>query len=157
MSLGSAFTKQPDFYRECVEAFGDLPGWHVVLQIGKYVDPAELGDVPGERRGALLGAAARDPRAGRRVRHPRGAGRQPGGPGHRHADDRRTAGAWTSSATRTCSQGLGVARHVPAEEATAEALRAAALALVDDPEVARRLKDVQAEMAEEGGHGGRPT
>jgi MGT family glycosyltransferase len=48
-------------------------------------------------------------------------------------------------------EGLGVARHVPADEAKAEVLRAAALALVDDPEVARRLKAVQAEMAEEGG------
>ncbi len=48
-------------------------------------------------------------------------------------------------------EGLGVARHVPADEAGAEVLRAAALALVDDPEVARRLKAVQAEMAEEGG------
>ncbi|MGW3714458.1 nucleotide disphospho-sugar-binding domain-containing protein, partial [Streptomyces albogriseolus] len=48
-------------------------------------------------------------------------------------------------------QALGVARHLPAQEATADALRTAALALVDDPEVARRLKTVQAEMAEEGG------
>lgn len=48
-------------------------------------------------------------------------------------------------------QSLGVARHLPTEEATDEALRAAALALVDDPEVARRLKSIQAEMAEEGG------
>jgi UDP:flavonoid glycosyltransferase YjiC (YdhE family) len=48
-------------------------------------------------------------------------------------------------------QGLGVARHLPMEEATAEALRTAALALVDDPDVAQRLKAVQAEMAQEGG------
>ncbi len=27
VSLGSAFTKQPGFYRECVRAFGELPGW----------------------------------------------------------------------------------------------------------------------------------
>ena len=46
VSLGSSFTKQPAFYRACVEAFGDLPGWHVVLQIGRFVDPAELGEVP---------------------------------------------------------------------------------------------------------------
>ena len=44
-----------------------------------------------------------------------------------------------------------MARHLPTGEATPEALRTAALALVDDPEVARRLKDVQAEMAKEGG------
>ncbi len=46
VSLGSAFTKQPAFYRACVEAFGDLPGWHVVLQIGRFTDEAELGEVP---------------------------------------------------------------------------------------------------------------
>src|SRR5690625_3295772 len=46
VSLGSAFTNQPVFYRECLRAFGDLPGWHVVLQVGKFVDPAELGEIP---------------------------------------------------------------------------------------------------------------
>ncbi|WP_127502488.1 macrolide family glycosyltransferase [Actinoplanes solisilvae] len=46
ISLGSAFTRHPDFYRRCIAAFGDLPGWHTVLQIGSKVDPAELGDVP---------------------------------------------------------------------------------------------------------------
>jgi MGT family glycosyltransferase len=46
VSLGSAFTDRADFYRRCVEAFGGLPGWHTVLQIGKHVDPAELGEIP---------------------------------------------------------------------------------------------------------------
>lgn len=48
-------------------------------------------------------------------------------------------------------QGLGVARHVPREEATAKALRAAALALVDDPDVVRRLTEIRAGTAGEGG------
>ena len=47
VSLGSAFTRRPEFYRRCVQAFGTLPGWHTVLQIGAHVDPAELGPVPG--------------------------------------------------------------------------------------------------------------
>ncbi|GID29218.1 macrolide family glycosyltransferase [Paractinoplanes brasiliensis] len=46
VSLGSAFTNHPAFYRRCVEAFGALPGWHTVLQIGDRVDPVALGDVP---------------------------------------------------------------------------------------------------------------
>ncbi|MEU4693504.1 macrolide family glycosyltransferase [Actinoplanes sp. NPDC023714] len=46
VSLGSAFTDHPDFYRRCVEAFGDLPGWHTVLQIGKHVSPDQLGAIP---------------------------------------------------------------------------------------------------------------
>lgn len=48
-------------------------------------------------------------------------------------------------------EGLGVARRVPMEEATAQALREAALALVDDSEVARRLTEVRAGMVREGG------
>ncbi|KUN88694.1 hypothetical protein AQJ64_01660 [Streptomyces griseoruber] len=47
--------------------------------------------------------------------------------------------------------GLGGARRLDTEAATAEALREAALALVDDPEVARRLTRVRAETAGEGG------
>lgn len=46
VSLGSTFTDHPEFYRTCVKAFGDLPGWYTVLQIGTHVDPAVLGDVP---------------------------------------------------------------------------------------------------------------
>jgi MGT family glycosyltransferase len=46
VSLGSTFTDHPEFYRRCVEAFAGLPGWHVVLQIGKHVDATVLGDVP---------------------------------------------------------------------------------------------------------------
>ncbi len=46
---------------------------------------------------------------------------------------------------------LGVARHLPKEEVTIETGDRAVLALVDDPEVARRLKEIQQEMAAEGG------
>ncbi len=46
VSLGSAFTRQPDFYRRCIAAVATLPGWHTVLQIGRHVDPAELGTIP---------------------------------------------------------------------------------------------------------------
>lgn len=46
VSLGSAFTKQPAFYRACIDAFADLPDWHVVLQIGKFTAEADLGEVP---------------------------------------------------------------------------------------------------------------
>jgi MGT family glycosyltransferase len=41
VSLGSAFTNQPEFYRRCLEAFGDVEGHRLVLQIGS-VDPAEI-------------------------------------------------------------------------------------------------------------------
>lgn len=150
VSLGSSFTKQPDFYRECVKAFGELPGWHLVLQIGKHVDPAELGDVPGnvEVR-SWVSQLAILKQADLFVTHAGAGGSQEG-----------LATATPMIAVPQAAdqfgnadmlQGLGVARRLDTEEATAEALREAALALVDDPEVARRLKGIQAEMAEEGG------
>lgn len=42
VSLGTAFTRVPDFYRRCLAAYGDLPGWHVVLQVGQHVTRDEL-------------------------------------------------------------------------------------------------------------------
>ncbi len=150
VSLGSAFTKQPAFYRECVQAFAGLPGWHLVLQIGRHVDPAELGEVPGnvEVRSWVPQLAILK-QADLFVTHAGAGGSQEG---------MATATpmiavpqAVDQFGNADMLQGLGVARHVPAEEATAEMLREAALALVDDPEVARRLKDIQAEMAQEGG------
>lgn len=41
VSLGSAFTNRPEFYRRCLEAFGDVQDARLVLQIGS-VDPGEV-------------------------------------------------------------------------------------------------------------------
>lgn len=150
VSLGSSFTKQPGFYRECVKAFGELPGWHLVLQIGRHVDPAELGAVPDnvEVRSWVPQLAVLK-QADLFVTHAGAGGSQEG---------MATATpmiavpqAVDQFGNADMLQALGVARHLPMEEATAEALRTAALALVDDPEVARRLRSLQAEMAQEGG------
>jgi MGT family glycosyltransferase len=150
VSLGSSFTKRPAFYRECVKAFGDLPGWHVVLQVGKHVDRAELGDVPANvdvRTWVPQLAVLRQ--ADLFVTHAGAGGSQEG---------LATATpmiavpqAVDQFGNADMLQALGVARHLPTEDATAEALRTAALALVDDPEVAARLKEIQAQMAQEGG------
>ncbi len=150
VSLGSAFTKQPAFYRECVKAFGDLPGWHVVLQVGKHVEAADLGDVPDSvevRSWVPQLAILRQ--ADLFVTHAGAGGSQEG---------LVTATpmiavpqAADQFANADMLEGLGVARKFLTEEATAEALRTAALALVDDPEVAGRLKEVQAQTAREGG------
>lgn len=150
VSLGSSFTKQPGFYRECVKAFGDLPGWHLVLQIGKHVDPAELGDVPAnvEVRSWVPQLAVLK-QADLFVTHAGAGGSQEG---------LATATpmiavpqAVDQFGNADMLQALGVARHLPAEEATAEALRTAALDLTGDPEAARRLKEIRAGMADEGG------
>ncbi|WP_237313094.1 macrolide-inactivating glycosyltransferase [Streptomyces sp. AMCC400023] len=150
VSLGSAFTKQPDFYRACVEAFGELPGWHLVLQVGRHVDPAELGEIP-------EGVEVRDwvpqlavlRQADAFITHAGAGGSQEG---------LATATPMVAVPQAVDQFGnaemlrsLGVARHLPKEEVTAETLREAVLALVDDPEVARRLKEIQQGMAAEGG------
>ncbi|MFD8273553.1 macrolide-inactivating glycosyltransferase [Streptomyces flaveolus] len=150
VSLGSSFTKRPAFYRECVKAFGDLPGWHLVLQVGKHVDRAELGDVPANvdvRTWVPQLAVLKE--ADLFVTHAGAGGSQEG---------LATATpmiavpqAVDQFGNADMLQALGVARHLSTEDATAEALRTAALALVDDPEVAARLKEIQEQMAQEGG------
>ncbi|QQC92000.1 macrolide-inactivating glycosyltransferase [Streptomyces alfalfae] len=150
VSLGSAFTKQPGFYRACVEAFGGLPGWHVVLQVGKHVDASELGEVPAniEVRDWVPQLAVLR-KADAFITHAGAGGSQEG-----------LATATPMVAVPQAAdqfgnadmlQGLGVARHLPMAEADAGALREAVLALVDDPEVARRLAEIQTSMAAEGG------
>jgi len=150
VSLGSAFTKQPAFYRECVKAFGDLPGWHLVLQIGRHVDPAELGDLPGnvEVHGWVPQLAVLR-QADLFVTHAGAGGSQEG------LVTATPMIAVPQAADQFVNadmlQGLGVARKVLTEEATAGMLRSIALALVDDPEVAARLAGLQARTEKEGG------
>ena len=149
VSLGSAFTNQPEFYRACLEAFGGLPGWHVVLQIGKYVDPAELGEVPGNvevhtwvpQLAVLRQADAFVTHAGM------------GG---------SSEGLYTGVPMIAVPQAvdqfdnadrlveLGVARRIDTGEASAERLRAALLELTGDPGVARRLAEVSARLQASG-------
>ncbi|MDV6260421.1 macrolide family glycosyltransferase [Rhodococcoides yunnanense] len=45
ISLGTGYNERPEFYRLCIEAFGNTD-WHVVISIGRRVDPARLGVVP---------------------------------------------------------------------------------------------------------------
>ncbi|MFI2206262.1 macrolide-inactivating glycosyltransferase [Streptomyces sp. NPDC020192] len=150
VSLGSAFTKQPAFYRECVRAFGDLPGWHLVLQVGRHVSAAELGDVPANVEVAgWVPQLAILRQADLFVTHAGAGGSQEG---------LATATpmiavpqAVDQFANADMLTSLGVARRLDTEQATADRLRETALALVNDPEVTGRLKTIQAEMAEEGG------
>ncbi|MFJ9114206.1 macrolide-inactivating glycosyltransferase [Streptomyces sp. NPDC102394] len=152
VSLGSTFTDRPGFYRECVRAFGGLPGWHLVLQVGERMDPAGLGEVPTnvEVRSWVPQLAVLR-RTDLFVTHAGAGGSQEG---------LATATpmiavpqAVDQFGNADMLQALGVARRLDTEEATAEALRATALALVDDPEVARRLGEIRDAMAQEGGTG----
>ncbi|MFF4198952.1 macrolide family glycosyltransferase [Nonomuraea sp. NPDC001831] len=150
ISLGSAYTRQPEFYRRCLAAFGDLPGWHVVLQIGKYTDVGELGEIPSNvevhpwvpQRAILDQADAFVTHAGMggccegllagvpMIAVPQGAEQ-------------------FANADRLVE--LGVARRIDTADATAQALRAALAELTGDPEVARRLTRLQAQARAEGG------
>ncbi|MEU0783612.1 macrolide-inactivating glycosyltransferase [Streptomyces sp. NPDC006173] len=150
VSLGSSFTKQPAFYRACAEAFADLRDWHVVLQIGKFVDPAELGELPRNVEvHSWVPQLSVLRQADAFVTHAGAGGSQEG-----------LATATPMVAVPQAAdqfgnadmlQALGVARHLPTDEASAAALREAVLAVADDPEVARRLEEIRERMAREGG------
>lgn len=43
--LGTGYNERREFYRLCIEAFGNTD-WNVVISIGRRVDPALLGDIP---------------------------------------------------------------------------------------------------------------
>ncbi|MBX5330427.1 UDP glycosyltransferase [Rhodococcus fascians] len=45
VSFGTGYNERPDFYRLCIETFANTD-WHVVISIGRRVDPAVLGDPP---------------------------------------------------------------------------------------------------------------
>ena len=145
VSLGSAFTKLPGFYRECLKAFGDLPGWHVVLQVGKYVSADDLGDVPDNvevhswvpQLDILRQADAFVTHAGM------------GG---------SSEGLYTATPMIAVPQAAdqfdnadrlqetGVARRIDTADATAETLRAALLDLTSDPKAAERLAGISARL-----------
>ncbi|WP_420079235.1 macrolide-inactivating glycosyltransferase [Streptomyces sp. JL4002] len=150
VSLGSAFTKQPAFYRACMDAFADLPDWHVVLQIGKFTDESDLGGIPANvevHRWVPQLDILRQ--ADAFITHAGAGGSQEG----------LATGTPMVAVPQAVDQfgnadmlvSLGVARHVPMAEADARTLREAVLALVADPEVAARAEAVRAQMATEGG------
>ncbi|MFC8074225.1 macrolide-inactivating glycosyltransferase [Streptomyces sp. NPDC057307] len=150
VSLGSANTKQPDFYRACVQAFGALPGWHVVLQIGKFVDPSELGEIPDNIEvHSWVPQLAILKEADAFITHAGAGGSQEGLATGTPMVAVPLAVDQFGNADTLVS--LGVARQLPMEEATAEALREAVTALVADPEVARRGEEIKRDMAKEGG------
>lgn len=150
ISLGSAYTRQPEFYRRCLEAYGGLEGWHVVLQIGKYTDPAGLGDIPGNAEvHSWVPQLAILEQADAFVTHAGMGG--------------SSEGLYTAVPVIAVPQGaeqfmnadrlveLGVARRLDTADATAAALRTALTGLVADPGVARRSARLRTEARAEGG------
>ncbi|MFJ4856901.1 macrolide family glycosyltransferase [Streptomyces sp. NPDC088730] len=150
ISLGSAYTDRPEFYRQCLAAYGDLPGWHVVLQVGRHTDRRELGDIPANVEvHSWVPQPAILEQADAFVTHAGMGGSSEG----------LFAGVPMIAVPQGVDQfmnadrlvELGVARRIDTEDATADALRTALIELVDDPAVARRSARLRAEARAEGG------
>ncbi|WP_326673062.1 macrolide family glycosyltransferase [Streptomyces sp. NBC_01257] len=150
VSLGSAFTDRPEFYRQCLAAYGDLPGWHVVLQVGKTTDRAVLGTIPDNVEvHSWVPQLAILEQADAFVTHAGMGG--------------SSEGLYTGVPMIAVPQAvdqfmnadrlveLGVARRIDTADATADALRTALTELVADPETARRSAALRAEARSEGG------
>ena len=149
ISLGTAYSGRPDFYRRALAAYGGLPGWHVVLQVGRHVDPADLGEIPANvevhrwvpQYDILVEADAFVTHAGM------------GG---------SSEGMYTATPMIAVPQAVdqfenadalvaaGVAVRVDGETVTPERLRAA-LAEVTAPDVRTRSRELAAELREAGG------
>jgi MGT family glycosyltransferase len=150
VSLGSAFTDHPDFYRRCIAAFGDLPGWHVVLQIGSHVDPAVLGAVPASVEvHSWVPQLAILEQADAFLTHAGMGG--------------SVEGLWTGTPMIAAPQAVdqfgnadalvaaGVARRIDSDTVTPEELRAALTELTGSAEVAARSAEIRADLREHGG------
>ncbi|MFB7559626.1 macrolide family glycosyltransferase [Streptomyces brevispora] len=150
VSLGSAYTNRPEFYRQCLAAYGDLPGWHVVLQIGRHTDRTELGVIPSNVEvHSWVPQLAILEQADAFVTHAGMGGSSEG----------LLAGVPMIAVPQGADQfmnadrlvELGVARRIDTEDATAETLRTALAELVADPAVARRSARLRTEARAEGG------
>lgn len=149
ISLGSAFTRQPEFYRQCLAAYGNLPGWHVVLQIGKHTDPRELGEIPPDVEvHSWVPQLAILEQADAFATHVGMGGSSEG----------LFTGVTMIAVPQAAEQfinadrlvELGVARRVDTAEATAGTLRAVLRELVADVEVTRRSALLRADTRAEG-------
>ncbi|MHA7126584.1 macrolide family glycosyltransferase [Janibacter indicus] len=150
VSLGSSYTDQPDFYRECVAAFGGRPGWHLVLQVGRRVDIDVLGALPdGVEVHRWVPQLAILREADLFVTH---AGMGGSGEGLLTATPMIAVPQDVDQfANADTLVELGVARRIDTAAATAEALRTAGDELLADGDVAARLAELAHHARAEGG------
>ncbi|EID55013.1 macrolide family glycosyltransferase [Saccharomonospora xinjiangensis] len=149
VSLGSAYTDRPDFYRACIEAFGGLD-WQVVISIGQYVETSALGPVPSNiELHRWVPQLAVLEHASAFVTH---AGMGGCSEGLYHGVPMVAVPQAVDqflNAHRLTEIGVGV--HLPASEVTAESLRQAVLSVADSAEVADALASCRAESRRAGG------
>ncbi|WP_020662016.1 macrolide family glycosyltransferase [Amycolatopsis benzoatilytica] len=147
VSFGTAFTDQLDIYRHCIAQF---PDWHVVLSVGKHVSKDDLGPLPPsvEAHESVPQLAVLDV-ASAFVTHAGMGG--------------CTESLWYGVPTVAIPQAadqfgnaahleaLGVGRHLPAAEVTAESLREAVDKVSSSPDIAARLAELRTEILANGG------
>jgi len=149
VSLGSAYNNQPAFYRTVAEAFGGLE-WQVVMSIGRFFDASELGELPPNVEAhqwvpqleVLSHASAFVTHAGMGSTM---EGLYYGVP----LIAVPQAVEQPLNAARIAELGLG--EHLPMDEVTPEALRAALSRVSSDPRVAERLAAMRKEIEQAGG------
>ena len=150
VSLGSAFTRHPDFYRRCITAFGALPGWHTVLQIGRHVDPAALGAVPDSIEvHTWIPQLAILEQADAFLTHAGMGGSSEG----LYCGIPMIAAPQAADQFANAEQlaALGVARIVDSATVTPDELRTALLQLTSDPAVSARCAGLRHQVREHGG------
>ncbi|MDT0269600.1 glycosyltransferase [Streptomyces sp. DSM 44915] len=153
ISLGSAFTRQVGFYRNCLAAFGELPDWHVVLGIGRHTDPAALGEVPANVEvHAWVPQLSVLEQADAFVTHAGMGGCAEGLANGVPMIAVPQAVDQFTNADRLVE--LGVARRLDTAEATPERLREALRLLVNDPVVAHRSAELRERTRAGGGTAG---
>ena len=149
VSLGSAYTNRPAFFRDCITAFAPL-GYQVVLAIGSRIDPTDLGELPPNVEAhRWVPQLAVLQRARAFVTHAGMGGCCEG----------LYAGVPMIAVPQAVDQfgnaalleQLGVAVHLPLDAATPKALRHALLCLVESVEVADRLAALRKEVRAAGG------
>ncbi|GAA0592944.1 macrolide-inactivating glycosyltransferase [Kutzneria viridogrisea] len=149
ITLGSAYTNQPEFFRMCLEAFADN-GWHVVMSVGRFVDPASLGEVPSNfdvRQWVPQALILRTARAF--ITHAGMGGTMEGLANGVPLIAVPQATDQLINGPRIAELGLGA--HIPREEVTVRGLREALHAVTTDPAIAANLAAMRAEIASAGG------
>src|SRR5690606_18410511 len=149
MTLGTTVNDRPDFFRECAAAFAELP-WHTVMALGNRVSVEELGPLPPNVEAfswVPLGAVLKHATVSL---NQAGMGSVLGAFENgvpmvvvpHHSEQQLNA--------RRLAE-LGLARVVPREEATPEALREAVVQVAGDETMRARVAEMREHVRAAGG------
>ena len=149
ISLGTTTNNVPEFFRDCARAFADLP-WHVVMTLGRDLDPAALGNLPDNvevhqwiRQHSVLRHAALVINQG-----------GTGGVMEALYWGLPVVAVTRGDDTRVCAHQivrLGLGRRIPGEDVTPEILRDLALEVYRDDEARANARAMREHVRESGG------